>query len=293
MVSPTDHRERVLFRNSQIRANNPIWQFRESIQFPPGRRKSLLRAVFRSLLLLAAVQGGHSKAQVATRANQEYSTAERRQAAAWEMEHPNRPGVEQSERLVESFKIKPGDVVADIGTGVGYMLPLLRKAVGPTGRVIAQDIYADFLARVNEKIKINGWNNVTTILGIPADPNLPHGEIDVVLAVDVYHHLDYPGETISSVRKSLKPGGRLIVVDFYRSRKHPRGTFDDLHYHIRADRDEFATEIALGGFRLADAFDHLHHEYVLVFHPESRDLATYQLLREIQADIRRLDARQQ
>ena len=271
----------------------PMWQFRESIQFPAGRRRSLMRAVFSSLLLLAAVQGGHSKAQVATRANQEYSTAEHRQAAAWEMGHPNRPVVEESERLVKSFKIKPGDVVADIGAGVGYMLPLLRKAVGPTGRVIAQDIYADFLAHAKEKIKVNGWNNVTTILGTPTDPNLPHREIDVVLALDVYHHLDYPGETINRVRKSLKPSGRLIVVDFYRSRKHPGGTLDDLRYHIRADRDEFATEIALEGFRLADVFDHLHHEYVLVFHPEWRDITIFQLLEQIQADIRRLDARRQ
>lgn len=268
------------------------WQFRESIQFRAGRRRSLMRAVFSSLLLLAAVQGGHTKAQVATLANEEYSTAERRQAAAREMENPNRPVVEASQRLVESFKIKPGDVVADIGTGVGYMLPLLQKAVGPTGRVIAQDIYADFLARVKEKIKVNGWKNVTTILGTPTDPNLPHREIDVVLALDVYHHLDYPGETISSVRKSLKPSGRLIVVDFYRSRKHPGGTLDDLRYHIRADRDDFAAEIALGGFRLVDAFDHLHHEYVLVFRPEWHDITTYQLLQQVRADIRRLDARQ-
>ena len=169
------------------------------------------------------------------------------------------------------------------------MLPFLQEAVGPTGKVIAQDIYPDFLARVGERIQANGWRNVTAVLGTPTHPNLPQEEIDVALLLDVYHHLDYPGEIISRVRRSLKSSGRLIVVDFYRTRMHPRGTLEDLRHHIRADRDDFAEEIVLEGFRLAATFDHLHHQYVLVFDPEWREVTTIGLLEQLRTAIRILE----
>lgn len=239
------------------------------------------RLAFVTVLSLMVAQGAHVRAQSAVVANQEYLTPEARRKAAIEMDHGNRPFLEESARLIESCEIAPGDVVADIGTGVGYMVPLLVNAVGPTGSVLAQDIYPDFLASVREKIRTNDWRNVTTVLGTPTDPKLPHGEIDVALLVDVYHHLDYPGEVISRVRASLKPGGRLIIVDSYRTRAHPRATPKALRQHVRGDRDDFAEEIVVEGFRLVDAFDHLSHQYVLVFVPEWRSTTTLQLLQQL------------
>src|SRR5687767_12772800 len=87
-------------------------------------------------------------AQLATKANEEYRTKAKREKAAREMDHAIRPKVEQSARLVASLPLRPGDVVADIGTGVGYMLPYLVAAVGSSGRVIAEEIYPDFVARI-------------------------------------------------------------------------------------------------------------------------------------------------
>lgn len=205
------------------------------------------------------------RAQVASAANQEYLTPEGRKNAAFEMAHPNRSRLEESDRLIKSFGFKPGDVVADVGSGVGFLLPLISNVVGPSGRVIAEDIQPDFVAQIQEKIKSNGWPNVTAVLGTAVDPRLPDDSLDAALLVDVYHHLDYPGEVIQRIRHAIKPGGRLIVADFYNSRPHPRATPQVLKQHIRADRDQVIGEIATEGFRFVRQFDHLPHEYVLVF----------------------------
>jgi SAM-dependent methyltransferase len=204
-------------------------------------------------------------AQVARAANQEYLTPEGRRNAAFEMAHPNRSSLEQSDRLINSFGLKHGDVVADVGSGVGFLLPLTLDAVGPTGRVIAEDIQPDFIAEIQKKIKSNGWSNVTAVLGSSTDPSLADNSLDAALLVDVYHHLDYPGEVIQRIRHAVKPSGRLIVADFYNSRPHPRATPQVLRQHIRADRDQVAGEITAEGFHLVDQFDHLPHEYVLIF----------------------------
>lgn len=203
--------------------------------------------------------------QVAQKANEEYRSAAARAKAAAEMEHPIRKSVERTADLAASLAIRPGDVVADVGTGAGYFLPYLVAAVGDHGRVVAEDIYPDFLRRVNQKIARQGWKNVTTVLGTDKDPKLRPASLDVALILDTYHHLDYPGEMLACLQRALKPEGRLIIVDFYRSRRHPGATDADLKSHVRADRDEVIREVTAKGFRLERNFDHLPHEFVLIF----------------------------
>jgi ubiquinone/menaquinone biosynthesis C-methylase UbiE len=203
--------------------------------------------------------------QVAQKANEEYRTATARSKAAFEMEHPNRTSIERSADLAASLGIRPGDVVADVGTGAGYFLRYLVAAVGEQGRVLAEDIHPDFLRLVRRKITENRWKNVTAVLGTEKDPRLPAASLDVVLILDTYHHLDYPNEVLTALRRALKPGGRLIIVDFYRSRKHPGAADADLKTHVRADRDQVIGEVTANKFRLERTFDHLPHEYVAVF----------------------------
>lgn len=216
-------------------------------------------------MALALLWLPRANAQLAQKANEEYRTAEARRRAALEMEAPVRERVEKTGDLVASFGIRPGDVVADLGTGVGYLVPFLVAAVGARGSVMAQDIYPDFLASVREKIARKGWHNVTAMLGTQKDPRLPPAAFDVVILLDTYHHLDYPEEVLRRVYRALKADGRLIIVDFYRSRKHPGATDADLKSHIRLDRDGVIGEVAAQGFSLERSFDHLHHEYVLTF----------------------------
>jgi SAM-dependent methyltransferase len=131
--------------------------------------------------------------------------------------------------------------------------------------VVAEDIYEDFLSIAEAKIKNAGWANVRTVQGTEQNPNLEPARFDVALLVDTYHHLNYPVPMLQHIRHALKPNGRLIIADYYRSRKHPSASDEDLRSHIRADRDEVAAEVEAQGFGLMAQFDHLPNEYVLVF----------------------------
>src|SRR5450631_4154375 len=132
------------------------------------------------LFLLA----GCSAAQVAKKANEDYDTAERRQHAASEMDHRVRPTVEHTAELVDALGIRPTDAVADVGAGVGYLIPYLLPKVGPFGSVVAEDIVPDFVARIQEKIKVAGWRNVRAVLGTEYDPKLPPARFDVAIVLD-------------------------------------------------------------------------------------------------------------
>jgi ubiquinone/menaquinone biosynthesis C-methylase UbiE len=215
--------------------------------------------------LLLTFTAGAAWTQVAEEANRGYETRQDRSRVAQNLENPDREENQKPRELLAALGVNKGDAVADIGTGVGFMLPYLAEAVGAQGRVYAEDIFPDFLEKAQHKIDEQGWNNVTTVLGNEKEAKLPPGAIDLALILDVYHHFNYPSEVLASLRDSLKPGGRLAVVDFYRSRKHPRMAPDRLENHIRLDRDGFAAEIQSAGFELDRQFDHLPHQYVLVF----------------------------
>jgi ubiquinone/menaquinone biosynthesis C-methylase UbiE len=203
--------------------------------------------------------------QVAQRANQGYETAAERSRVAVNLDNPDRVQNQKPRELLASIGISKGDVVADIGTGIGFMLPYLVESVGPQGRVYAEDIFQDFLDQAQHKIDKQGWKNVKTVLGVEKNVKLPPAAIDLGLILDAYHHFNYPADELASIRRCLKPGGRLVVVDFYRSRPHPHMSPERLQEHIRLDRDGFAAEIEAAGFHLKRQFDHLPHQYVLIF----------------------------
>ena len=218
------------------------------------------------LIVAAALVAVLLPAQVAEKANQGYQTEEQRARVARKLDNPDRVARQKPAELLEALKITEGDIVADIGTGVGFMLPYLVDAVGAGGTVWAQDIQDDFLSKVKEKIVADGWSmNVKIVKGAQKDVKLPASSLDLAFILDVYHHLNYPEETMATVHKAVKPGGRLVVIDFYRSREHPRMSEERRMNHIRLDRDGFAAEIEAVGFRLERHFDHLPHQYVLVF----------------------------
>lgn len=203
-------------------------------------------------------------AQVAGNANKQYQTQEGRAGVAKGLDDPQRDERQKPRELIEAMDLKPGTTVADVGTGVGHMIPFLSRAVGPAGKVIAEDIQTDFLDKAKQKAKLSNVQNATFVLGTPEDAKLPGDSVNAILVLDVYHHFDYPDQMLASLRESLLGGGRLFIVDYFRSEKAmPGGRALE---HIRADRDEVVKEIEGNGFRLLWKRDHIpNSQYMLAF----------------------------
>jgi ubiquinone/menaquinone biosynthesis C-methylase UbiE len=135
------------------------------------------------------------------------------QAAGW-LDRPEREKEEQPKKLLEVLKLRPGEVVADVGAGSGYYTFRMAEQVGPTGKVLAVDIQPEMLALIRERMKAKGLTNVEPVLGTESDPKLPSSAVDTILLVDVYHEFSHPYEMTEAMVKSLKPGGRLVFVEY-------------------------------------------------------------------------------
>ena len=138
------------------------------------------------------------------------------------MGHQGAPWLERSEReeeedpdlLLELMNLKPGDQVADIGVGSGYHTRRIAPLLGESGQVHAVDIQPEMLAILQENLDRAAITNVTPVLGDIDDVRLPAEQIDLAFMVDVYHECSHPYEMIASICDSLKPGGRLILVEY-------------------------------------------------------------------------------
>ena len=134
-------------------------------------------------------------------------------AAGW-LDRPEREREEEPARLMAALKLKPGDVVADIGAGSGYFTFRLAEAVGPRGKVMAVDIQPEMLAIIRKRMAERKVANVVPVLGAITDPKLAPNSVDLILMVDVYHEFSHPWEMTNSMIKALKPGGRLVFVEY-------------------------------------------------------------------------------
>ena len=200
------------------------------------------------VILAALALAGALSAQVAGQANSGYKTPEQRHSVAATLTAPTRDGTQKPGELVRDMGVRKGMTVADVGTGVGYMLPSLSRAVGPDGRVIAEDIFDDFLGAARQVAENQKLANVSFVKGTETDPNLPEGQVDEALVLDAYHHFDYPEKMLAAIHKGLKSGGRLVVVEYYkRPEAMPNGR---AMTHIRLDLLDVIKEIEANHFHL-------------------------------------------
>jgi len=134
-------------------------------------------------------------------------------AAGW-LDRPEREKEEQPTRLLDLLKLQPGDVVADVGAGSGYFTFRIVDRIGPKGKAFAVEIQPEMLALIRERMKQRKVTNIELILGTETDPKLPANSTDLILLVDVYHEFSYPWEMTVGMVKALKPGGRLVFVEY-------------------------------------------------------------------------------
>lgn len=135
------------------------------------------------------------------------------QAANW-LERPERDAEERTDLLVESLDFQPGEMVADIGVGSGFIARKIAPRILPGGVVYGVDIQPEMLAVLKRRMAMFRIANVEGVLGGEKDPKLPAESIDTMIMVDVYHEFEHPFEMIEAMIRALKPGGRIVFVEF-------------------------------------------------------------------------------
>jgi len=180
------------------------------------------------------------------------------QGAAW-LERSAREVEERPDRVVEGMALAPDAEVADIGAGTGYFTFRIAEDV-PTGRVYAVDVQPEMLEVLRKRIERRTITNVTPVLGAEDDPKLASDSVDAVLLVDAYHEFAHPFEMMQGIRRALRPGGRVFLIE-YRG-EDPRVPIKPLHKMTQA---QAITELEAVGLRWVETLDILPSQHFMVF----------------------------
>ncbi len=181
--------------------------------------------------------------------------------APW-LERPEREEEERLSTLVECLSLKPGEVVADIGAGSGVITLMMAQTVTDTGLVYAVDIQQEMLDLLSDKLNRLDVKNVKLLLGAEQATNLPAESIDLALLVDVYHELEFPFELASDMSRALKPGGRLVLVEY--RREDPEVPIKVIH-KMSEEQVRKELEIPELNLRWKETVAKLPRQHVLVF----------------------------
>jgi SAM-dependent methyltransferase len=166
---------------------------------------------------------------------------------------------ERRDRVMSLAAVKPGMSVADIGAGTGLFTMMLSDAVGPQGRVYAEEVLDKFSRYIAERALREGRNNVVSVVGTERSVGLPPGSIDLAFLCDVYHHFDYPDEMLASIRSALRDQGEVFLVEFRREAgRSPVWVFE----HVRAGEEVVIHEFEAAGFLPLSRDDSLRDSYV-------------------------------
>ena len=181
------------------------------------------------------------------------------QGASW-LDRPEREVEEDPEALLDSLGIQEGMTVADIGAGSGYFSFRLARRVGAGGRVLAVDIQDEMLQIIRRRASRRNIGNVEPIRGTIQDPGLSPESVDLALMVDVYHEFSHPWEMIQGIHRALKPGGRLVLVE-YRA-EDPAVPILRLH---KMTQDQVRREISVHPLVWVETLDLLPRQHIVIF----------------------------
>jgi ubiquinone/menaquinone biosynthesis C-methylase UbiE len=210
-------------------------------------------------LVLGWVSADEPSVRPGINAQYEHPDFQRWQAA---FEHSGREVYDRRRDIVAAAGVRPGMAVADIGAGTGLFTLLFAAAVGPTGRVQAVDISKVFVDNILRRSRQAGFGNVEGIVGSPRDVSLPPASVDLAFVCDTYHHFEYPRSMLQSIRRALRPGGTLVIVDY---RRAPGQASPWILEHVRAGKETVSAEVSAAGFRLVGEPLLLRENYFLKF----------------------------
>jgi ubiquinone/menaquinone biosynthesis C-methylase UbiE len=172
---------------------------------------------------------------------------------------PKRDEWQKPHEVIEALALKPDAVIADIGSGTGYFAVRLANMV-PQGRVYGVDIEPDMVKYLSDRAKRENRSNVVAIAGATDDPRLPE-KADLILMVDVFHHIDDRAAYFRKLQASLKPGGRIAIIDYRLD------SADGPPKSARIAPEGVIGELKGAGHALATRYSFLPNQYFLVFTP--------------------------
>jgi SAM-dependent methyltransferase len=176
------------------------------------------------------------------------------------LEAPDRDEWQRPQQILDALGVADAAVVADVGAGSGWFTVRLARRVGPNGLVYAQDVQPEMLAAITRRVQREGLRNVRPVLGRGSDPQLPAGRLDGILLVGVVHEIEDRVALFANLARSLKPAGRLGVVDFRPGNSGPGPDAAD-----RLPAATIAVEATQAGLRLQREETFLPFQYFLIF----------------------------
>ena len=218
-------------------------------------RSSLLKIAL-ILLSCAGLLAGPTAAQSPQTHQHSFGGAEQ---WAQVFDDPQRDAWQKPHEVIQALALKPDAVIADIGSGTGYFSARFANMV-PKGRVYGVDTEPDMVKYLAERAKREGLKNITAVTGAPGDPRLPE-KVDLIIMVDVFHHVGDRDRYFRRLRDSLKPGGRLAIIDFRMDSP------DGPPKSARIAPDRVKTELKGAGYALIQEHAFLPNQYFLIFQP--------------------------
>jgi predicted methyltransferase len=226
---------------------------------PPDQRTLQGRGLVLLALIIVIAHASAQTPGVHPLSGRRYALPMSVAGAEW-LDRSERESEEAPTRALRILNVRPGSVVADIGAGSGYYAVRLAALVGPTGRVYANDLQPGMLDIIRRRLERERIGNVELVLGTVTDPRLPRASLDLALMVDVYHEFSEPQAMLRRVREALKPGGRLVLLE-YRAEDPRVPILPDHKMTVAQARLEVEAE----GFTLTGVNEELPWQHLLTF----------------------------
>ncbi len=179
------------------------------------------------------------------------------------LDDPKRDAYQKPHEVLAALNLKPGEVIADIGPGSGYFTFRLAHHLGAKGKVYAVDVSPDMIRHINRRIRDLKANNIVSVLADPDDPLLPDQSVNRFFVCDVWHHVENQTKYLALMKKMLKPGGEIVMIDFHK-KELPFGP----PLQMKIAREDLIKQMESNGFRLSKEHTFLPYQYFLIFTPK-------------------------